>query len=209
MQKELANVLKGKLITLAFADAVAGLTQVLTTEELTPDNSTTVIKRRPVSYDVYFKGNLAASCEGKEVALIPSAEWKSIIYFEDYGIAATGTQRGFTGFDSSLRLIAWLDKSKFVADNYSPEIAGRCQAAIIQRLAHKNPENISLFTRLTINVARIPPQDPALFGRYTYEETEKQYLRPPFEFFGIDFSCKYLVSNKCLSEIPWNLEACS
>jgi hypothetical protein len=206
MNKELANAIKGKLLTLPFADMVAGLVQTLTTEEMSADNSVNVVKRRPVSYDVTIVGG--DNCAGKEVAVMPDSNRKSIIYFEDFGIATTGTLRRHVGYSSSLRLMCWLDRSKLVGDNYT-EIAGRAMSAIVGRLAHKNPENIGIFTRLTIDVARIPPQDPALFGRYTYDETDRQYLRPPFEFFGIDLSCKFYVPEKCLENIPWNISACA
>jgi hypothetical protein len=206
LQKELANILKGKLLILPFADLVAGLVQTLTTQEPSADNATTITTRRPVAYDVTIVGG--DPCAGKEVALMPDSRRKSIIYFEDYGISTTGTLRGLTGYNSSLRLIAWLDRSKLVGDSYT-EIAGRCQSAIVSILAHKNPENIGMFTRLQIDVAKIPPQDPALFGKYTYNETDRQYLRPPFEFFGIDFTCRFYVPEKCLTGIPWNVTACS
>lgn len=206
MQKELANVLKGKLLTLPFAHVVAGLAQVLTTSELSSDNTTTITARRPVSYDVTILGG--DPCAGKEVGLMPSDEWKSLIYFEDYGVATGDTIRGMQGYVSSLRLIAWLNRAKLVGDSYA-EISGRCQATIIAALCHRNPENIQMFTRLTVNVARIPPQDPALFGRYTYNETDRQYLRPPYEFFGIDLTSRFYVPFKCLEGIPFNISACS
>lgn len=205
MQKELANVLKGKLLLLPFADIVAGLAQTLTTQEPTPDNSATITARRPVSYDVTKVGG--DPCLGTEVALVPDGTAKSIIYFEDLGIVATGTRRRLQGFTSSLRLIAWLDRSKLVGDHYT-EITGRCITAILKALAHRNPQNIGIFTRLTIDAVRIPAQDAGLFSRYTYTETDKQYLRPPYEFFGIDFDCRFFVPSKCMDTIPWNVATC-
>lgn len=202
MQKELANIIKGKLLTLPFGDLIAGLAQTLTISD-TNDDGASFTKRMPISYDVWNGGN----CSGKEIALIPDSSRKSIIYFEDYGVAAGTMTHGLQSFTSSLRLVCWLNRAKLVGDAYT-EIAGRCQATIIAVLCHKNPQNIGMFQRLTINVQRIPPQDPALFGRYTYNETDRQYLRPPFEFFAIDLSVAFLVSAKCLEGIPWNVEAC-
>lgn len=204
MQKELASVLKVKLLTLPFIDLLAGLAQTLTTTDQDETNSTTIQKRRPVAYDAH-NGN--ADCFGRETALIPDSSRKSIIYFEDFGITPGPFAHGLQSFNSSLRLVCWLNRAKLVGDHYA-EISGRCQAAIIGRLCHKNPENISMFQRLVINLQRIPPQDAMLFGRYTYNETDRQYLRPPFEFFGLDLTCVFYVSPKCLDGINWNVQTC-
>lgn len=206
MNKELANVLKGKLLTLPFADLVAGMAQVLTVQQLSSDNATTITTRRPVTYDAWFK--TGGSCEGQEVSLVPDSKWKSIIYFEDLGVAPLGTLRKIQGYSSSLRLICWLNRAALVGETYA-EISARCQSAIISRLAHRNPQNIGIFTRLTINVERIPPQTPELFSKYTYDETDRQYLRPPFEFFGIDFRANFYVPVNCMDEINWNAQTCS
>ena len=204
MQKELCNILKGKLITLPFADLVAGMAQTLTTTDQDETNSTTITKRIPVSYDVW---NAGADCFGREISLIPDSSRKSIIYFEDYGVTPATSTHGLQSFNASLRLVCWLNRSKLVGDNYT-EIAGRCQSAIIGRLCHKNPENNGMFNRLKIDLSRIPPQDAAIFGRYTYNETDRQYLRPPFEFFAIDLLCNFQSNPKCLDSIAWNVESC-
>lgn len=206
MQKEISHILKGKLLTLPFADRVAGLAQTLTVKAQTEDNLQTIEKRMPVSYDVWDVG--AGDCDGAEVLLIPDSSQRSIIYFEDYGVQVGDRKRNMQGYISSLRLICWLDKSKIVGDHYTPELAARCQGAIVSRLCHKNPENIAPFVSLVIDVERLPPMEPALFARYTYEETQRQYLRPPFEFFGIDLRVRYYMSDKCLDGIPWNVQTC-
>jgi len=204
LNKELATVLRDKLATLPFIEVLAGMAQTVTTSDSNLDdpNASAIVKRFPVSYDV-----LGVDCQGKEIALTPDSSKKSILYFEDFGIATTGRLHGQTGYSSNLRLICWLNRANLVGDNYK-EISGRCMASIIDTLAGKSPQNVGIFTRLTVDVARIPPQDVALFGRYTYSEADRQYLRPPFEFFGIDLTCKYYVPAKCLDGINWNLQQC-
>jgi hypothetical protein len=204
MQKELAHILKGKLLTLPFIDLVAGLVQTLTLQDQSEDNLQIIEKRVPVSYDTWN----GSDCVGKEILLIPDSSRKSIIYFEDNGIEVGERRARIQGFISSLRLVCWLDKSKIVGDQYTPELAGRVQTAIISRLCHKNPENISPLSALRVNIQRIPPQDAAIFGRYTYTETDRQYLRPPFEFFALDLRCNFYASDKCLQGIPWNVQTC-
>ena len=196
--------MRDRLASLPFIDVLAGMAQTVTTTDsnLSNPEAAAVVKRFPVSYDV-----LGVDCQGKEISLNPDSSRKSIIYFEDFGIASTGRLHGQTGFSSNLRLICWLNRANLVGDTYT-EISGRCMASIIDLLAGRSPQNVGMFTRLTVDVARIPQQDAALFGRYTYNEPDRQYLRPPFEFFGIDLVCKFYVPARCLQDINWNNPKC-
>lgn len=203
MNKELSSILRDKLASLPFVDVLAGMAQTLTTTDMDEANVVKITKRQPVSYDVIG----VDTCFGREISLVPDSHRKSMIYFEDYGISVTGRIRGMTGYNSALRLIFWMNKANLVGNAYQ-EVSGPIMATIIDTLVGHNPENIGIFKRLTIAVTRIPPQDAALFSRYTYTEQDRQYLRPPFEFFGIDFACKYQVPEKCLSGINWNIENC-
>ncbi len=200
MNKELCSVLKNKLSALPFVDMLAGMAQTLTQEDTTNSGeeggTTTITKRFPVADDT----NQDATIFGKEIRLSPESGRRSIIYFEDFGISAGDKLHGLTQYNSSIRLIAWLNRERLTGNTYAP-VSGAIMATIINALVSKNPENINIFTRLVVSVARIPPQDPALFGRYTYNEAERQYLRPPFEFFGIDFTAKYFVSPNCLTTL--------
>lgn len=205
MNKELATVLRAKLAGLPFVDLLAGMAQTVTQADPNQDeNAPAVItKRFPVTYDATG----TTDCIGQEVPLIPDSNRKSIIYFEDFGITVTGRTHGIVGYSSNLRLICWLNRANLVGSHYT-EVSGRCMASIVDALVTKNPENVSMFTRLAVNVARIPPQDAALFGKYTYE-TVRQYLRPPFEFFGVDLTATYQAPASCLGAINWNLQQCT
>lgn len=206
MNKELCSVLRNKLTGLPFADVLAGMVQTVSQADPNQDDSAPAViqKRFPVSYDVIGAGN----CVGTEVILLPDSSKKSIIYFEDFGVQVTGRLHGMVGYNSSVRLICWLNRANLVGDHYQ-EISGRCMASVVDSVLTRNPENVGMFTRLIVNVARIPPQDPALFGKYTYDETTRQYLRPPFEFFGIDLTCTYQAPANCLNGINWNLQKCT
>ena len=207
MQKELAVILRDKIKELPFVDVLAGLVLTQSIEEVRDSEGGAgfpVTFRYPVSSDVLQP----EACESRELALVPDSGRKSIIYFEDFGITSTGGPKsGFTQYNSSLRLVCWMNRANLVADAYQ-HVSGPAIAMIVQRLAHKNPQSIGIFTRLTIEVARIPEQSASLFGRYNYRETDRQYLRPPFEFFGIDFTCRYQISARCLDEINWNQKSC-
>jgi hypothetical protein len=205
MNKELSIVLRDKLVGLPFVDMLGGMVQTVTTEDANQDNEAAakIVKKFPVTYDI-----ASLDCQGKETAMVPDSSKKSIIYFEDFGLSVAGRVHGQTMYSSSLRLICWMNKANLVGNAYV-NIGGRCMATIVDILAGHNPENVGMFTRMTVNVARIPPQDAGLFGRYTYNEADRQYLRPPFEFFGIDFIINFQVPSKCLSGINFNLEQCT
>lgn len=202
MNKELATILKGKLTGLPFVDLLCGMVQTLTYTDAGPDD-TTVTKKKPVTYD-----HNDSLCMGQEIEAIPNSAKKSIIYFEDFGISVVGKKHGLTEYNSSIRLVLWADRSKLVGSHYT-EVSARMMSAIIGTLANHNPQNVNNFTTLRTEVARIQPQDAAIFGRYTYNETDRQYLRPPFEFFAIDFTCKFFMSYKCFTAISWNQTTCS
>lgn len=202
MNHELSTVLKTKLAGLPFLDLVCGMVQTLVYDDPVQDGQT-VQKKVPVCYD-----HNDVACNGKEIRPIPNSSKKSIIYFEDFGVSVQGKDRGLTKYQSSLRLICWMNRAKLTGNNYTP-ISGRAMAAIIQQIANQNPFSSGLFQRILVRVARIPQQDAGLFGRYTYNEPDRQYLRPPFEFFGIDFQVDFNANSNCLNDITWNTESCS
>lgn len=200
MQKEVGNILKGRLVGLPFIDVLAGTVQTLTITDTTggaPDNEsvmTTTTKRFPVSDD----HNQDAGIFGMETVLIPDSGRRSIIYFEDYGITLLPEVHGLKHYQCSLRLIAWFNRELLTGKTtYSP-VSGPLMAAIIEKLITTNPVNVGMFSRFMTRLIRIPAQDAALFGRYTYSETQRQYLRPPFEFFALDLENTFLVNHACL-----------
>lgn len=203
MQKEVGNVLKDRLASLPFIDVLAGTVQTLTVTDTTgggPDGESveaTTTKRFPVSDD----HNQDAAIFGMETILIPDSARRSIIYFEDYGISLLPNIHGLKQYQCNLRLIAWFNRELLTGKStYSP-VSGPLMAAVIEKLLTVNPVNVSMFSRFFTKVVRIPAQDAALFGRYNYQETQRQYLRPPFEFFAMDLENTFTVNPACLLPI--------
>lgn len=202
MNKEVATVLKNRISDLPFIDVLAGLVQTVESEDfIDGTGSQKKLKRFPVSYDTQGADN----CIGREKDLQPNSSRKSIIYFEDYGSQVTGTKMGSSSFNSTLRLVAWMNRKRLVNDSYA-EISGSCIAMIIAKLVPINPINVGIFSRLTVKVNSVPAQDAGLFSRYTYDEKVRQYLRPPFEVFGINIMCSYTVNKGCIPNIDFTNE---
>lgn len=209
MNKELSSILKARIQNLPFIDKLAGLVQTVeitsyVDDETNPANvKTKEIKNKfPVSYDVT---GVADDCTGPEKDLIPDSSRKSITYFEDFGSTVTGNIDGIIDFSSKLRLICWLNRDRLVGDAYK-EISAFCISAIIGKLTAKQFSNAGIFTQLNVKPQAIQPQNANLFSNYTYDQNVRQYLRPPFEFFGIDLLCTYKVSGKCYDQINFNIE---
>lgn len=203
MNHALSTILKTNLYGLPFIDLLCGMVQTLTIDEPVDEGFAVVQKKMPVTFD-----HNDTACAGKEILPVPDSSRKSIIYFEDFGVRVIGKEQGLSKFQSSLRLICWMNRAKLVGDHYK-EISSRVMASVVQQIANKNPFSSGIFIKTSVRVANIPPQDAALFGRYTYKEQDRQYLRPPFEFFGIDFQIDYLANAKCLEGIAWNTQVCS
>lgn len=201
MNKEIANILRDKIKDLPFVRTIAGLVQ--TVEYLQPDSDNNMHRvAMPMSYEVLVPGTMSdASCfDGRERELVPDSRKGSIIYFEELAAVSRGVlgRPGTIALQSTIRLVAWMDRERLVGDRYT-NISTTCISQIMGRLVGRNPMNVGNIKRLSVTVANIPNQNAALFSKYTYDEKIRQYLMPPFECFGIDFVCKYVVSDRCLA----------
>ena len=207
MNKELASVLRNKLTGLPFVEKLAGLVQTVEDLTFSDDDTQTILyrKRFPVSYDVVGAGN---DCTGREKDLQPDSSKKSIIYFEDFGSRVNTLNDGMIDFASSLRLVCWLNRNLLVGDAYQ-EITAYCMTAIIGKLCNPKYQNLGIFAQLLVKPTIIPAQNSDLFSRYTYDQNVRQYLRPPYEFFGIDLQCTYKSSSKCYDAINFNNPTCT
>lgn len=194
MTKELAFIMRNKLANIPFLDVVAGIVQPVIDVKMNQDNNLAIAKKMPVSYDVTGKG----TAYGMERQLVPDQSKKSILYFEDFGSTTDTTARARTlAFITNIRLVFWMNKINCGFDKYA-DISAFCINSILERLILPSGINQSGITRLFISNPRILIQDSSVFSRYNYTEEVVQYLRPPFEFFAIDLTCKYTVHGSCL-----------
>lgn len=204
MNRELSYYLKSKLLSLPFIDLVAGMAQTLTVDE--PAETGTKTYKLPVSYDTHIDGT---DCTGQEKELIPDSSRKSIIYFEDFGVVGNNDRRGrLQGYTSTLRLVCWLNRNNLVGTPYELVTARMVKMINDALITRKSPENWQMFTGIIVRIARIPSQDANIFSRYTYRETDRQYLMPPFEFFAIDYTLKFFSAANCFGDLNWNLKTC-
>ena len=198
MNKEIAKVLRDRLQNeggLPFVEKYAGLVQTVT-EEITADEGT-IKKRYPVSTEVTING----ACMQHEEIMTPDSSLKGILYFEDNGTQSLGRFGNKFKYLSNLTLVCWINRAKIVSNIYS-EITGIAIQNLMQKMdVDGNPENVSMFTGITVSVTRILPQESSLFAKYSYDENVKQYLRPPFEFFGLGLQVKFGINPDCVEPL--------
>lgn len=204
MTKELCTILKNDIAGLPFIFDLAGLVQTLSVDSIDNEGVKSTA-RFPVSHDTNITDNCAY---GPERRLDPDSSRKSITYFEDFGTLPGERRGGFYTYRSTVRLVSWLNRSLLVGNDYA-QISGLCISKLIATLCPSaNPRNVGMFTGLKVTPGRVLPQDASIFSRYTYEETQRQYLRPPFEFFAIDLVADYSIHDKCLPEIQFSQKNC-
>lgn len=207
MNKEISKVLRDRLQGnggLPFVQKYAGLVQTVTDVNPTSDN-TTEKRRYPVSTETIVND----VCHGNEEIMTPDSAMKGILYFEDGGTQKVESEKGKFKYLSNLTLIVWINRQLITSNVYS-EITGIAIQMILEKLGvEQNPESEGMFTQIQVSLNRILPQEANLFSKYTYDETVTQYLRPPFEFFGLSLVVKYGINPKCINEFNFeNIELC-
>jgi hypothetical protein len=102
MNEAIASIVKSYVMGIEMADKCAGLIRPVTL--MVGD----VKKTYPVAWDVSH-----ADLKGRYNDLMPNSKYKSLMYFEDMGTTWLERKGDNQYFDSRLRLIGWLNTSKF------------------------------------------------------------------------------------------------
>lgn len=202
MNKEISHVLKERIKAkggLPFVNVLAGMVQTVTKQDVNADGNT-ITNKFPVSYDVEIQD----CTKSQEKAVIPNGFEKGILYFEDGGSLFDGYEsNGAIKYKSTLVLVCWINKNKSVGETYK-EITAYCITDIINKLDADKPKNEGDFQRLKVSPKKILVQDINVFSRYTYKEEVTQFLRPPYEFFGIQLEISFAVHPNCINSINFN-----
>lgn len=199
MNKAIANMIRDTLTDIPFIELFGGLvyTQVKAETFFKNEYDETgkeVEYKFPVTCDYVGK----VDCDHKGLKdFIPDSNLKGMLYFEDNGIIPT-SQGKVIGYTSRLRLIVWLN-SKYVDGSPCIGISTPIMNGILERLIGKNPFNYGDFQRVVYRIDTIPPANIDLFRKYTYKESQLQFLMPPFEYFAIDILTDFRVNPECLN----------
>lgn len=187
MNEAIASILKSKLVGISYADKVAGLVRPVTFE------INQVAKTYPVGFDVKHDDCI----KGLYNDLMPNSKYKSIMYFEDNGTQFLARIGDYQVCQSSLRLVGWINTSKFQETN-CPTPESTCMIMEIISAFPSTHFNQGDFQKIQISVNNEVPKSKAIFAAYTYDELMSQYLFYPYDYFALNLTVNYTFNMNCL-----------
>ena len=203
MTTALAEALAARLRTLPFAERVVGLARPVDENQIetfADDKQTTRRIKTPVAL-AYPLG--VPTCDQNDKYLLPDVTTGSIFFFEDLGTTDYTIAAGLHGNESTLRLLGWLNPSRFSG----PLSEGDMLAAILSALQVNRVAPAGPYHQLTVR-ATILPAEAALFSKYTYAADVTPLLYPPFQLFGLELKCRYHYVPDCpAAELPTLIDA--
>jgi len=183
MNNIIANVLRGYIDTLSWKDKTAGLVQ---TANVRVKNGTDVSEKSypiscSVTYDAYIKGGYHD--------LAPDSKKKSVMYFEDKGVAFVEKVGKRMKMKSNLRLVGWLNLCLI---NDSCGTSGSYVIDVIKSLP-ATPIQTTDFIAFYISGISQVERSVDIFSKYTYNEQATQYLMYPFDYFALDLEIDFMI----------------
>jgi hypothetical protein len=191
MNNKIANILKSHIEDLTWIDKIAGLVQTVSMREKIGES--VVFKSYPVSCDIDYD-----SCtKGRYQDLTPNSKKKSVLYFEDMGVSFIARKGNTMVFQSSLRLVCWLNLKLIDSATCDSEVE-HCSVSgdyVIEILKALPDVPFSETGFVSINISGISEvvRSVDIFSKYTYNEQSTQFLLWPFDYFGLDLEITFTV----------------
>lgn len=198
MNNILAEAYRDEIASLPFADKIAGVVRVATYKESGDDYS--AVKSFPVACDL-----TAEQCKTRQRELCPDSAKKSVIFFEDGGCDFLKKEGKFLHFQSTLRLLCWLNLKRIGSTQCT------VSAIAIANIINKLPETFFSTGGLSkCKVTRVSeaPKSSAIFGNYTFDENSTQYLLHPFDYFRLDITTEFAINPACIDELTIGEPSC-
>jgi hypothetical protein len=189
LNSAIANLLKTLVEGLAVSDKVAGLVRAI--PYTVREGNRTVVKYFPLGCDVTDP----EACTEQEVRdLVPDGSKRSIIYFEDMGWSRQKPHPpGAYRYTSRLRMVVWMN-TKLIGDQCT--IADSVQQDLIDAIEVER-YNADPFQQIQHRAYSAPPVSNAIFSKYTYNESERQFLTWPYSYFAIDIETTFILPIGC------------
>jgi hypothetical protein len=192
MIPEFCAKLKEKLIAAAlpFGGTIAGAVKAVTYYEETMEG-------QKLTYVLPVAWHTNAGTNVPEQELVPNGDKLGIVYFEENGARLIGNNPGGDEYEALITLVAWYNKTKVLGEgNEYVHIQSNYITLVKQALKiNTGILNLYPFTRVRLSLNSVQPQDGRIFAQYTYRETDRQYLMPPFEYFALDMTARFTVSS--------------
>jgi hypothetical protein len=134
---------------------------------------------------------------------VPNTKYKSVSYFEIQEINEVDSTAHHTIFEGTVRFVCWLNlplinQTLDPINNIPYEVLG---------VVPRKLSNVSPFVFCQVIGVDIKHNED-IFSKYSYEESETQYLMFPFDFFAVDFKLRFRVPIVCINNVTLNPASC-
>lgn len=195
MNSRIASLLKDRIAEFSYVDKVAGLVRTIEYER-----AGEVIKI-PVATDVED----ALACDDSSLRdMVPDSSYQAIVYFEDRGFVPIRSRTRGLSYQSRLRLVCWVNTEKFNSD---PDAAAKIEQQFHLALT-SNTYNFGPFAGVRHTVEGSAQRGHSIFSAYTYPDSARQYLMPPFDAFAIDVLTTLRVLRGCEDQVTVGNDEC-
>lgn len=195
MNSRIASILKDRIAEFSYVDKVAGLVRTIEYER-----AGEVIKI-PVASDVED----ALACDDSMLReMVPNSSYQAIVYFEDRGFVPIRSRTRGLSYQSRLRLVCWVNGAKFSGD---PDAAAKIEQQFHLALS-SGTYNFGPFAGVRHSVEGVAQKGHAIFSAYTYPDSARQYLLPPYDAFAIDVLTTLRVLRGCEDQVTVGNDEC-
>jgi len=142
----------------------------------------------PVAHSILVKGQrIPGSPDGKTYKdAVPNDDKISIAFWEDYGAKALKMNARTLRYQSTMRLVVWLNMDK---------IKEQSRSKCISEMINAVPKFLQGYRSVYIRNIGILHSSEEIFNRYNFRE-DKQYMTTPYYAFALEYQIKYN-SNRC------------
>ena len=195
MNSRIASLLKDRVSQFTYVDKLAGLVRAITYERA----------GQKITIPVDIGVNDPLACPDEAISdLVPNEGYGCIVYFEDRGMRRISTRTRGVEYESRMRLVCWVNTSKFQGDNTAGDRILQQFLGALQVGSH----NTGPFIGVRHSVDGVPERGKNLFAPYTYPDSARQYLMWPFDAFGIDIVTTFRIKPGCEEQVQQGDESC-
>ena len=136
--------------------------------------------------------------------MIPNSDYMSLLYFEHKNTITTEAGADYQKKETVIRLVFWGNMAKINPVYNDTDLI----AATIIASIPKTYQPFSGVSAIYIELISEVVKNSEIFADYTYNESEKQYLIYPYDYFALDFRVTYQIANQCLADLVLSPDVC-
>lgn len=190
MNRDIAELLKSKLITSSYAERIAGLTRTVVVK--VKDRSGSAVSRKiPMGCGIENPEN----CPPSQL-IVPDNSLSSLVWFEDMGVIMLSEEGRVFHFLSSLKLIVWLNLNRYEHDC---SITAAVSMDVVRRLM-TGYENMPNYQSIRVKNINLLPKEISVFAAYDFEN-KNMYSMYPYEYIAFKIETEFAVNKNCLKTI--------